>query len=118
MTPYDYDYFDTFQNWDDPLNSDGPCPYGGVGNYVLLDSSCDWQCRFRKACMAIKKRAQQERQGEIWRRLFSVDRLNLVREQIISEVNEHQHFISLWKKVSFRERCRIENKKLGGLSAK
>jgi len=74
MTFHDeYDYIDTFDNWDDPLASDGPCPWGGLGNYVMLDSTCEWQCKFRITCMKIKKQGEQERQGEIWRNLFSLD---------------------------------------------
>lgn len=69
----EYGHSDDFDTWDDPLASDGPCPWGGVGNYVLLDSNCDWRCRYRAACMKIKERARQERQGAVWRRLFRLE---------------------------------------------
>lgn len=68
-----FDYIDTFENWDDPFASDGPCPWGGIGNYVVLDSTCDWECPYRTACMEIKKRAKLEKQGDIWRRLFQTE---------------------------------------------
>ena len=57
-----------------------------------------------------------EKEGEIWRRLFSINRLNLVRELIVEEVNEHQHFIAFWRSLSFRMRCRIDQSKYGGLA--
>lgn len=63
-------YGETWESWDDPFASDGPCPWGGFGNYQLLDPTCEWQCHFRKACMKLKKEARQRAQGEIWRRLF------------------------------------------------
>lgn len=71
----EYGYYDdhSLENWDDPLATDAPCPWGGLGNYVLLDHNCDWRCPYREACMKIKERAQQERQGRIWRRLFRID---------------------------------------------
>lgn len=84
----------TFQDWDDPLASDGPCPWGGLGNYVLLDENCDWECSFREACKQIKQRAQRQR----------------LREQIIAEVNEHRCFITAWRIFSFSERCLLEKR--------
>ena len=51
-------FTDDWNTWDDPLASDGPCPWGGVGNYVLLDETCDWQCRFRKLCMDVRRQNQ------------------------------------------------------------
>jgi len=69
----EYGHYNSLDTWDDPLASDDPCPWGGLGNYVLLDSNCDWHCPYREACMKIKERAQQERQGRIWRRLFRLE---------------------------------------------
>ena len=73
MAEYGYYHYENLDTWDDPFASDGPCPWGGLGNYNLLDSNCDWRCPYRASCMTIKKRARQERQGRIWRRLFRLE---------------------------------------------
>ena len=53
------DIYDTFQNWDDPIASSGPCPWGGLGNYQPTDEQCDWECPFREACIKMKKKSKE-----------------------------------------------------------
>jgi hypothetical protein len=107
---------ETWEEWDDPLASDGPCPWGGLGNYALADSNCDWKCHFRTACMKIQRAHRMRMQGDIWRQQFPIDRLNQVYHMIIDEVNCHQHFIAAWRRISFHKRCRIENLPDGGMT--
>jgi len=65
LSHYDrFDYIETWETWGDPLASDGPCPWGGLGNYVLLDENCDWRCPFREACHSLKKKAEESKGGE------------------------------------------------------
>lgn len=62
------------EEWDGTLEGlFNSCPWGGLGNYALLDTTCEWKCRFREACIKAKKEAQQRASGKIWRRLFMME---------------------------------------------
>jgi hypothetical protein len=90
----DYGYPNAHGAWQYPPTLDGSCPWGGFGNYNPADEMCDFECRFRNACIAVKKRT----------------RVAYWRQQIIAEVTEHQRFITAWRKFSFRERCLLQKK--------
>lgn len=66
MMDYEHDVW-----MDDPLAAD--CPWGGLGSYVLCDDLCEFDCPWLKSCQRIKKRAESERQGKAWRRLFEME---------------------------------------------
>lgn len=56
---------------EDPFAAD--CIHGGLGCYVLLDSLCEFECPWRESCRKIRRSAEQERKGKIWRRLFKME---------------------------------------------
>ena len=87
----DYGYPNAHGAWQYPPTF---CPWGGLGNYNPADDICDFECRFRNACIAVKKRA----------------RVAYWQQQIIAEVNEHQRFIAAWKSFSFTERCHLDRR--------
>jgi len=47
-----------WDKWDDPLASDGPCPWGGLGNYQLVDERCDFNCPYRSACLSVQHQSR------------------------------------------------------------